>query len=527
MIEKPVLIVGAGPTGLTLALLLQKEGVPFHIVDSREGPHDHSRALGIHARTLEIFDQIGIADEAVSRGFPVHGARIYVGKKRLTQLSTSFLPTAHPYILVLPQEETEKLLLETLEKRGGKVFWNTSFSGYTEKKERIIAHFEKGETGEFSYLVGCDGINSKVREQSGITFAGKVDQDQFILADITLEGPISHKETSMFYVKEGIALFIPMKEGIFRIIFNRVPFKEKYDQSTFQKILDRRIPFHVKITSMHWSSHFEPKYYMVSQFQKGRLFLAGDAAHVHSPAGGQGMNTGIQDVYNLSWKLSAAVRGKASASLLESYHVERSEIAKNTLHLTRNITRMTSIKSSFWQFMRNSFLSLFAKRLDWEEKAVHRISQLSLEYRHSPLAMKSFRGKGPRPGERAPDSYLSDGSRLYDHLRSSTYVALFFAGDDLSDAMQHKIDRMSGYIHTELRSQVEIILITKDASLEYFSTSNEMLLLDSEGKIHEKYGAHKTCLYLIRPDKHIALRDALLETERIKDYFLGFFFASA
>ena len=315
-----VVIVGAGPTGLSLAAQLFRHNIDFIIIEKNETTTSLSKAIAVQARTLEIFQELGIAEEAIKRGAMTTNMNLfYKGRKRVT-VDLSGLgegQSEFAFALSLEQSKTEKLLFEYLLNNKKTVQWNCGFIHFEEHSDKVIVYYkeEKGSEHriEANYLVACDGSSSLIRHQLGLSFEGSTEPKLFYVADMILKSPVINKNALYFYmIRKGFILFFPMEgEGHYRII-GVLPDHENNTEHQFSDIapaIKQQIISPVDFEELRWFSSYKVHSRKANSFMKGRCFIAGDAAHIHTPAGGQGMNTGIQDAYNLAWKIAYTLRG--------------------------------------------------------------------------------------------------------------------------------------------------------------------------------------------------------------------------
>ena len=336
-----VLIVGAGPTGLNLALRLARQGVPFRLVDRKDGPGPASRAMVVHARTLELYRQLGLADELVALGtrmetlrFREHGAE--VAHLELRDIGTGMSP--FPFALCLPQDEHERFLVRKLEDLGAAVEWGTELRSFTQNEAGVLATLDHGGRHErcaAAYLCGCDGAHSRVREGLGIGFPGGTYEQLFYVADVRIAGPFRTEMTASLDA-DGLALLFPVRRNGMQRLIGLAP-KGAADAAgmTFDRVRPRAENLlGLEVEEVDWFSAYHVHRRVADRFRAGRGFILGDAAHIHSPAGGQGMNTGIGDAVNLAWKLADVLGGRAGPAILDSFEEERIPFARRLVATT-------------------------------------------------------------------------------------------------------------------------------------------------------------------------------------------------
>jgi 2-polyprenyl-6-methoxyphenol hydroxylase-like FAD-dependent oxidoreductase len=386
-----VLIAGAGPTGLTLAVDLARRGISFRIVDGAPGPFMGSRGKGIQPRTLEVFDDLGVADSILAQGGLYPKIRFHLGPFSLRAGSlgtrrpaTEQLP--YPNLWLVPQSKTESILRERLHALGTKVEFGKALVAFTQNDEEVTVSLSTGETVKAKFLIGCDGGHSLVRKTIGLSLQGETvaDKPSFV-ADLEVENLDRNDWHVWPFAKGGAVALCPLPHTS---LFQFMAEGASSDVDIAARIL--KATGH-RVNRVAWSSTYRPSARMVERYRVGRVLLAGDAAHVHPPSGGQGLNTGVQDAYNLGWKLACVVRGGPD-SLLESYEEERLPIAAAVLGLTKRLHQTRSIKRG------------------------DATNQLHLHYRTSFLSSGVALGN-LHPGDRMPDARLEDGTRLFDHLR--------------------------------------------------------------------------------------------------------------
>jgi 2-polyprenyl-6-methoxyphenol hydroxylase-like FAD-dependent oxidoreductase len=344
MNDTDVLIVGAGPTGLALAASLLAKGIRTTIVDRQaEGAHT-SRAGAINARTLEVLEELDVARRMVKEGVQAPRFTIRDGRKVLIPIDFGHLPSAYPYTLLLPQNDTERLLLERVVELGGEVLRPKVLTTVTQNADDVTATFEDGDVISAAYVVGADGMHSTVREQAGIGFHGDQYEQSFVLADVYLTGEAPTDEVVLFWAAAGLTVVAPLPNGAFRVVAPVDDAPDVPSADFVQRILDDRGygVGRMTVTDVVWGSRFRIHHRVADTYRSGRILLAGDAAHVHSPAGGQGMNLGIQDAVALAEALVEVIGG-APDEVLDAYAAARRPIAQQVITMTDRLTRMATL----------------------------------------------------------------------------------------------------------------------------------------------------------------------------------------
>jgi 2-polyprenyl-6-methoxyphenol hydroxylase-like FAD-dependent oxidoreductase len=408
-----VLVVGAGPVGLTMAIELARFGVRVRIVDKNSGRTDKSKALAVWSRTLELLERAGCAEAFVKAGKKVEGAAIFSGGKRVAYVDLTKIHSAYNFALMLPQSESERLLEAQLEALGVHVERCVEATSFAESGTGVQVTLNKPDTPAeqltVDWLVGCDGAHSFVRHGLGLAFDGESEQLDWILADVHISGlPTPETQLAMYWHQDGVLAIFPITPGRYRIIADvglaTTPRPVEPALEQVQAIVDQRGPGGVTLQDAVWLSGFRINERKVASYRKGRVFVAGDAAHVHSPAGGQGMNTGMQDAFNLAWKIALVCRGGASADpLLESYSMERSPVAARVLSDTTKMTRVATMRNHTAIAVRNLVGGLLFGLAPVNEALAETLSETTIGYAQSPLNGPHAQGlDGPGPGRRVP-----------------------------------------------------------------------------------------------------------------------------
>ncbi len=412
-----VLVVGAGPVGLTMAAELARFGVPVRIVEKAAARTDKSKALAIWPRTLELIDRMGCGQTFVDAGLKVVAANIIAGDKPIARIPLDQVKTPHPYALMLPQSETERLMEHHLNTCGVQVERQVELSKFVPGASSVIAtlHHADGrdETIDVPWLIGCDGAHSTVRHGLGMQFEGDTQPSDWFLADLHLSGQSSWKQNELylFWHPAGVLVIIPIMPGRFRVIADAgeatsAALRADPTLQEVQKVLDQRGPGSITASNPNWLASFRINERKVADYRAGQVFLAGDAAHIHSPAGGQGMNTGMQDACNLAWKLALVHHGVAAPEpLLDSYSTERSAVGRQVLKDAGRLTTLAILKGDIPQAIRNHVAALLLGLHPARELMADKLTELSIGYPKSPLTVPNRHiHHGPHPGERMPVS---------------------------------------------------------------------------------------------------------------------------
>ena len=387
--DTDVLIVGAGPVGLFLANECARRNLRWRIIETRPSQSEHSKALAIFPRTLEIFDMAGVAQPFLAAANRVTWVTVIKHQRQLARIHFTPEDTPYPFVAMVPQDVTENLLVEELRRKGGSVEYETTFTAGVQQDGYVRAALERnGEQTELTaaFVVGCDGAHSAVRHQLNLAFEGAVYEQSFMLADLETNEAQPANEMQLCPSEFGPLAIFPMSLTRRRIVATI----EKADGDSpslelVRKTLAQRAPAGIEALSMRWSSYFRVHHRQVGQMRVGRMFIAGDAAHIHSPFGGQGMNTGLQDVWNLAWKLDLALRSGNSEQLLDSYTAERRPVIKDVIETTDRLTKVMGTLSAVAQAVRDTMLPTMSHLAPLQHAFVRKLSQLGITYHGSPM----------------------------------------------------------------------------------------------------------------------------------------------
>lgn len=521
------LIVGAGPVGLTMACELARHGVRCRIIDQAPERSQTSKALAIFPRTLEVFEAMGLADRVVAVGHRLEGLSLHHRSERIAQIDFTTVASPFPFALSLPQSETERLLGEHLASLGLEVERQVSLTSLTQTSDlvrAVLRHADgREEIMETPWLLGCDGAHSATRHALGMEFEGAPYDESFILADVRLEPAPASDRVHLFLGDDGLLGVFPFGQERWRIVASNPPQSgaETLPEVTLadvQSMIDRRGPGGISANDPVWLSRFHISHRIVRQFRQLRVFLAGDAAHIHSPAGGQGMNTGIQDAFNLAWKLALVARGRAPAQLLGSYHLERAPVARGVINLTDRITRFATTRNSVAQSIRDFLLPVVSGIGFVGDKIADRMAEVSVGYRSSSWVENHGAG-ALRAGDRAPDAELRDkedhARRLFELFREPHHVLLLFLGAARNTA--EKLEQLSSVMTGFPTDGIDRYRITRGLS----ATPAE--LRDISGLAHAAYGLSDGGVILVRPDGYIGFRSGDFDPAKLRNYLARIF----
>ncbi|MET0403759.1 MAG: FAD-dependent monooxygenase [Cystobacter sp.] len=536
------LVVGAGPTGLTMASELARYGLSCRLVEQLEAPSPLSRALAVQARTLEIFEHLGIAERAVARGRRPEAINV-VGqggvRTRVPLGRFDWLETRYPYPLLLPQDATEALLTGLLESWGGRLEWGVALEDFQQDGEGVLAtlkHAEgRSEQVRARWLIGCDGARSRTRKLLGLPFEGTTYEDACMLADVRVDWSLGAGEMCIMPSAHGMTIAMPLPGDHRYRIFAIMPRDEASDRAAdtapvsleeFQTVMDRMVPVPIRVSEPTWMSRYRLHSRGVSRYRQGRAFLAGDAAHIHSPIGGQGMNTGIQDAFNLAWKLALVTRGRASDALLDTYEAERHRVGRHLLEGTDRAFTLIASGGLPARLFRAYVFPRIARRMSGVGRVQRRVlrfgSQLAIHYRKSPLSTERLWGEdtngvrmteGPAAGDRVPELPVKGVGveRLHQVLHAPRHTLLLLTGlspePRATEALVALARRLEAAYATVL--QVRVVVAGAEAP-------SAQVLADTDGAVHRRFGAGSECFYLVRPDGYVAHRERPMDARRLE-----------
>ncbi|MGA2190518.1 MAG: FAD-dependent monooxygenase [Steroidobacteraceae bacterium] len=499
MSDTQVFIVGAGPTGLVLAISLTKQGVKVRIIDKVDRPGTTSRALAVHARTLELYKQLDLADAIVEKGYSVPGARLWFEGRQaaripFTEIASGLTPYA--FLHIFPQDEHERLLIEHLRGQGVEVERSTELAAFADEGHQIHARL-RGPDGQerhvySDFIAGCDGARSKVREVIGSGFPGGTYPQVFYVADVAGEGSAFNGDLNVDLDESDFLAVFPLADkGRIRLIGAIRPGADQdSDKLTFDDVSDRAAQhLKLKVDKVNWFSVYHVHHRVTDHFRKGRAFLLGDAAHIHTPVGGQGMNTGIGDAINLAWKLRAVLATQAPASLLDTFESERKAFAIRLVKTTDRIFNLAAAEGHLAEIIRTRLAPLVLPQIakfDTARDYIFRtVSQITLNYR----------AKGLDAGKAGP---IHGGDRL-------PWVRL--GANDNYEALKHIGWQI--HVYGAVREDLSAWCGHHGMPLHIFPWVESM----------KEVGLRQSALYLIRPDTYVALADVGQEIAAVEQFF--------
>jgi 2-polyprenyl-6-methoxyphenol hydroxylase-like FAD-dependent oxidoreductase len=438
-----VLVVGAGPTGLVLAAELLARGIRTRIIDKGDGIALESRAIGIHARTLEVLDLMGMAERFIERGQVVRRLSFYSQGRHQVSLEFGHCGSPYGFLLDLPQDETQRLLRDRVAELGGVVEQRSELAGLTVGSDAVSAVVTdtsgRAESITASYVVGCDGAHSRVRRELGLSFDGHPYPQDWLLADVLIDWDLAEDTAHVFFRPDGLpVIFFPMRGHRWRLTLpfagSRSP--EAPTLAEIQMLTDERAPVPVTVSDPTWLANFRCHRRSASAYRRGRALLAGDAVHIHTPAGGQGMNTGIMDAHNLGWKLALVASGRAGESLLDSYGTERRPVAEDVLKLTHTLVRYGTMSHPVKRKIRDTVVPALGSMAVVQRRTARRLTHVGVTYPAGPLARPDSRRSAPRPGQRMADADVhlnGNATTLHQVLGRGRHVLVIPAGYSAAD----------------------------------------------------------------------------------------------
>ncbi|SNS92682.1 FAD-dependent monooxygenase [Rhodococcoides kyotonense] len=513
-----VLIAGAGPIGLTAAIELRRRGIGCRVVDPLIEPPQYAKAVGVQPRTLEVFENMGVAQAVLDASIPMRGQIAYRNGEEAGRIELS-LPPDVPYLFVgLPQYETERILTERHSELGGVVERGVGLASFEQDADGVVATLSDGSTVHAQYLIGCDGAHSVTRKQLGLTFEGGAFAESYMLGDVEVDWsvPTGYGVRSMHVADDGttddllVAIPLPGRKRyrMSMLVPDELAAPPSADSVEhgftgtkapelhhIQAVLDRLSPEPTTASTLRWSSVFRISHRIVNAYGRGRVFVAGDAAHIHPPTGAQGMNTGIQDAQNIAWKVALAVRGIAAPGLTDTYDAERRPVGEEIVGMT----------------VRNAREGIGAGENSLET-AMRRQAQLLIFYAGSPIvAPVDETATSVQPGERAPDARglrrdsVAYPIRLFELLATVKHTLLLYADGatgGLEDLASAAVDAAHG--------QLNVYLVVSSPT-----DSVVPVIHDADGELAKAYGVDGPSAFVVRPDGYLSHRESPATVEGV------------
>jgi 2-polyprenyl-6-methoxyphenol hydroxylase-like FAD-dependent oxidoreductase len=465
-IDTDVLIVGAGPVGLFLANECARRGLRWRLIEARSSQSVHSKALAIFPRTLEIFDMAGLVGPFIEMANRVTSVAVMAHGRTLAHMRFAPEESPYPLIAMVPQDVTERLLAEQLQRKGGAVEYETSFVSAVQHDDCVsVMMDQKGKRLELiaAFVVGCDGAHSTVRHLLNLPFEGAEYDALFMLADVQTNETFPADELQLCPSEFGPVAIFPMSASRRRIVATIENAEgDAPSLDLVQRILSQRAPRGIEAHALYWSSYFRIHHRQVAQLRVGRIFIAGDAAHIHSPFGGQGMNTGLHDVWNLVWKLDLVLHGRGNDRLLDSYSAERRPVIKHVIETTDFLTKVMGTPNKFAQTLRDAVIPMVSRLAPFQHAFVQRLSELGIAYRGSPIV----EGAGKR--------YFDDSLRGGDGIRSR-FLLVFHEDMDSSikEAAKQLAGSFSDIVELRLGPRHDITLVRPDGYIAYSARNHD------------------------------------------------------
>ncbi len=527
-----VLVVGGGPVGLLMGIQLQRFGIAHRLIEKRLERQPFSKAFAIHSRSLEVFEDIGVLVQVLERAARVKVMNIYSNKKRLINYNFGLLDVPYAFAASIPQNIVEEILEAHYVKLGGRIERGVELISLTqdEKSAKVVLAEQNGRHNplEFSWVVGCDGGQSHVREQLGVPFEGSVYDRPYIIADGTLTWNGDHSSGHVFTAGDGYMMLFPLPQGRHRVVIDckdhALQTADLTSELVNQRLRERGFE-DVVFSNPVWLSITTFQHRMAKHYRIGRAFLAGDACHVHSPIGGQGLNTGLQDAYNLSWKIAHVVNLGGSDALLESYQEERRPVAETVLIKTSQQMRMLNMKNPLLRVLRNALVPRIAMSRGFQLKVMGQAAGFQVSYRPSRLTARNDSTKtlAPTAGLRMLDGALSDrqgeNRRVFELMKGTHYSLLLF--DGAGSSAETLLLRQSSQLHKlhgHKKDFLQTYRIVTTPDQPATNTVGVELFHDNGAALHRMLDANNGGLFLVRPDGYIALKAGLEELHLVTAY---------
>jgi 2-polyprenyl-6-methoxyphenol hydroxylase-like FAD-dependent oxidoreductase len=510
-----VIVVGAGPVGLVAGCELARRGIRVRVIEKLAQPTDQSRAVAVHARSLDMFDRMGIVDEILSTGIKAIAMQLYAGHSRLFRVPLGDVDSAFPFTLNTAQTETERVLNERLQSLGVTVERGVELVALRQDAQdgaavELTLQHENGTTEQTSasWVIGADGAHSTVRRLDGTKLAGSFEGERFLLGDVDAEHSLDLDSMHTFFSPDGPVIVLPLLDGRMRFLAEvhdapGTPMNTHPTQEELQAVIDRRIGG-IRLVRSHWLTSFEIHHARVPAYRWGRVFLAGDAAHIHSPAGGQGMNTGMQDVFNLAWKLAAVLRGDAGDTLLDSYEAERLPVAQSVISFTNLLTKVGTL-SGMPRRIRNVAIRMVSHVPAARRAMAERAEEVNITYRNSPIAV----GRPPRNAKVVAGDHVP-------HVLDEAVQKQLGAVCGAQNTGHTVVTVAAGQVAPAAGEGQRQVLVTADDTAV---AGYHDIIADPNGVVAQRFGLKNGGRVVIRPDGYIGAVASLDDATTVADYF--------
>jgi 2-polyprenyl-6-methoxyphenol hydroxylase-like FAD-dependent oxidoreductase len=533
-----VLIVGAGPTGLTATMELARRNITFRLIEKAEHRSPFSKAVGMHARTLELLElsSAKLADTFVREGYTAPGVNLSAGVEHPVVADFSGLDTRYPYLLIVPQARTEELLEAHLATFGHAIERGIELKDLTQDAGEVIVHLQctdgRAEQVHARYVVGCDGAHSAVRHALGLPFPGKGYSWTAFMGDVKLDEEITSKGLTQFLNARGVVMVFPFQDGYNRVIAidtvcQHQSAHEALTLDELQDSVNAIVGAPTRLSEPRWLTRWSAQLRQIPQYRVGRVFLAGDAAHIHSPAGGQGLNTGVQDAYNLAWKLALVLHGQAPESLLDTYQTERHPVGRKVLRSSDLLLRTTLLPNSAARTGRNFASRTLVPFPPLQHLISEHLSGLGITYRQRDRRAQLLKLlPGPhalRAGDRIPNlelkpAVLTAETRttvdLFDLLRQATYSLFIDVAPDVADRDRQSIAHLLDKVKHLAGETIQPSIVFEQGSEAAAHKMDAPMYIDFKQQFRHKIGTHHGSLVLVRPDGYLAAHVPELRQEQ-------------
>lgn len=554
-----VLIAGAGPTGLTLACDLLRRGLSVQLVDANTEAASNSRAVAMHARTLEMLEPLGVTKELLPLGKTLHGVTVFAEGEPIARADFEELDSTYKLVLSVPQTDTEACLTRALEALGGKVDRGVKLAGFRQDGTGVTCELVRGENKETvraAWLVGCDGAQSVVRKKLELAFEEGTHDDDFVLADLKITWDVRDDRVSAFLGEDGVFACFPMPGGTYRIIAS-LPMEARESKaaptlSDMQTLFAQRTGKNGTLSDPTWIARFKATSRQVKHYRDDRVFLAGEAAHVHSPAGGQGLNAGIQDALNLGWKLALVHQGHARGLLLGTYQLERHGAGRAVIRSSDVAAKMANVKGNVAKSARNELARFLSAFEIVQARAAKDISDLGINYEQSPIVREDKTGLlnarlgsaaggdtptlgsvrefavAPAAGQRAPDGKITlagqgGTQRLLSLLDGKKHALLLFDGRSHSAEGYARFTSLAASVNSQFGDAIGVWVVTPRSARPAEVPNDVPVLLDPDADLEKRYAATTECVYLVRPDGYIGYRSQPCDEGKLMEYLKSVF----